>query len=292
MHGRLRSFRSRILLAAVTALGLALVVSAGSASAARAPVNTHAAVRTALEHLLAGWHPANHALSRHESPGTGLASITSTNWSGYADDNSKGNTYKSVTGHWTEPKITGCNANVLSAVIFWVGFDGLTNSTVEQAGSLALCPGGGSTVPAYATWWEMYPTNNIQFIGTTVKPGDSIAASVVRAGTKYTLKVTDSTTAGNNFSTTQTCSATSCLNASAEWIAEAPSTSSGEVPLADFGGWTVKNATVKSGLKSGTIKTFPNDKITMEDASSVVLAQPGALNTTGNQFKDTWKAST
>ena len=292
MHGHLRSLRSRVLLAAVTALGLALLVSAGSASAARAPVNTRAAMRTALAHLPAGWHPANHALGRHTSLGTGLMQLTSTNWSGYADDNSKGNTYKSVTGHWTEPKITGCNANVLSAVIFFVGLDGLTSSTVEQAGSLALCPGGGSTVPVYATWWEMFPTNDVQFIGTTVKPGDNISASVVRAGTKYTLKVTDSTTAGNNFSTTQTCSATTCLKTSAEWIAEAPTNNGAQVPLAKFGAWTVKNATVKAGLKSGTIKTFPHDKIIMEDASSIVLAQPGALNTTGNQFKDTWKAST
>jgi len=64
------------------------------------------------------------------------------------------------------------------------------------------------------------------------------------------------------------------------------------VPLAIFGTWTLTNATVKAGSTAGTIKTFPDDEITMEDASHKVLAQPGPLNTTGNQFKVTWKAST
>ena len=57
MHGYLRSFRSRVLPAAVTALSLATLASAGTAAADRAPVNTRAAVRTALAHLLAAGIP-------------------------------------------------------------------------------------------------------------------------------------------------------------------------------------------------------------------------------------------
>ena len=64
------------------------------------------------------------------------------------------------------------------------------------------------------------------------------------------------------------------------------------MPLATFGTWTLTNATVKAGSTAGTIKTFPDDEITMEDARHKVLAQPGPLNTTGNQFKVTRKAST
>jgi len=113
MHGYLRSFRSRVLPAAVTALSLATLASAGTAAADRAPVNTRAAVRTAMAHLLAGWHPANHGLGGHTSLGKGLKHSVSGNWSGYADDNSTGKSYSSVTGHWTEPKITGCKATVV-----------------------------------------------------------------------------------------------------------------------------------------------------------------------------------
>jgi len=180
----------------VTALSLATLASAGTAAADRAPVNTRAAVRTAMAHLLAGWHPANHGLGGHTSLGKGLKHSVSGNWSGYADDNSTSKTYSSVTGHWTEPKITGCKATALSAAVFWMGIDGFANRTVEQAGSAAICPGGRQHDPVYATWWEMFPSNSIRFIGTTVKPGDKISASVVRSGTRYTLKVTDSTMRG------------------------------------------------------------------------------------------------
>jgi Peptidase A4 family len=127
-------------------------------------------------------------------------------------------------------------------------------------------------------------------VGETVKPGDSISASVTRSGTKYTMKVTDSTTSGNSFTASDTCAASTCKNQSAEWIAEAPSTSSGEVALPNFGTWTLSSATVKAGSKSGTIKSFPDDEITMKDSSPKNEAQPGALNSKGNSFKDVWKA--
>ena len=79
---------------------------------------------------------------------------------------------------------------------------------------------------------------------------------------------------------------------SAEWIAEAPSNSSGVLPLTKFGTWTLTGATVKAGSKSGTIKTFPHQKIIMENDNGQVKAQTGALNSAGNQFKVTWKRST
>jgi hypothetical protein len=84
------------------------------------------------------------------------------------------------------------------------------------------------------------------------------------------------------------------VDSSAEWIAEAPSGSSGLFPLANFGSWTLKAATVTAGAKTGTIKTFPDSQITMVSAAvpHPVKAQPGALNTAGNSFKVTWKRAT
>ena len=110
---------------------------------------------------------------------------------------------------------------------------------------------------------------------------------MVRSGTKYTLKVTDSTHTANSFSTTQTCS--SCANSSAEWIAEAPSGSSGVYPLAACGTWTDTGSTVTEGSSSGVISSFTDDEITMTDSSGAVKAQPGALNSSGNAFSVTWK---
>jgi hypothetical protein len=217
----------------------------------------------------------------------GLTQVGSFNWSGYGDNNTAANLYSNVSGKWTEPAVTCGKEDQIAA--FWVGIDGLTSSTVEQDGTLAQCFEGAAH---YYSWWEMYPTNNIQVVGSTVKPGDKISASVAKSGTTYTLKVTDATTTANSFSTAQTCVATTCLDTSAEWIAEAPGGPRGDYPLPNFKSWSLSSATVTSGTTSGTISKFSDDEITMLDGSQTyALATPGALNATGSGFKVTWDNS-
>jgi hypothetical protein len=289
MHRRFPSFAARTLLACVPALGLVMAVGAGTASAARTPANARAAaVREALEHLMVGNHALNHLVGHAVFVKPALVKAKSTNWGGYADI-ATSSTYSKVTGSWTQPKATCGSATSLAA--FWVGIDGYSSKSVEQEGTIIECISG---VAHYATWWEMYPANAVQIVGTTVKPGDHITASTIRTGTSYKLTVTDSTTPANSFTTTQTCAAATCVDSSTEWIAEAPSGSSGLFPLAKFGTWTLKAATVTNGTKTGTIKTFPDSQITMVTATppnTKVKAQPGALNSAGNSFKVTWKAA-
>ena len=256
--------------------------AAGAAPAAASPGSPAAAVaRQALQHLAIGQHAADHRVSGPSPRVRGLTQVQSTNWSGYADT---GSGFSTVTGSWTEPSVS-CAAQT-SLAAFWVGIDGYSSSSVEQDGTLAECYGGR----AYQyTWWEMYPTNAIQVVGSTLHAGDNITASVVRSGTSYTLKVTDSSHSGDSFSTTQSCSG--CANSSAEWIAEAPSGSSGVYPLSHFSTWTETGATAKASSTSGVISTFTDDEITMIDSSGAVKAQPGSLNGSGNGFSVTWKRS-
>ena len=285
MHRRFTSFAAHVLVACVPVLGLVMAVGAGTASAAHSPVNARAAALAALKHLKIGQHPTNQPLPGHSARIRGAAS---TNWAGYADKKTSG-TYSKITGSWTQPKGSCGSGRPVAA--FWTGIDGLTSSdpTVEQDGTLIECANGKAH---YWSWWEMFPRNSVQMVSSAVRPGDHITSSVTRSGTKYTLKLTDSTHPGASFSTTQTCAAATCVDTSAEWIAEAPSNSSGVLPLAKFGSWTLTGATVKAGSKSGTIKTFPHEKITMVNNSGQVKGQTGALNSAGNQFKVTLKRST
>lgn len=282
------------LAACVPAIGLAAAtIPAASAAptghltkghlSARAEATIRA--RDFLRNLKVGQHGTDQRVSGHARSINGLRQFQSTNWSGYADDNTRGNTYTSIAASWSEP--TGSCTSTETLAVFWVGIDGFSSGSVEQDGTLIECSGGSAF---YFTWWEMFPTNSVQVVGSTVRPGDSIHASVVRSGTSYTLKVTDSTTPADSFTTTQSCS--SCANSSAEWIAEAPSNSSGVLPLTDFHTWTASSATVKSGSTSGVISTFPDDELTMVDSSGLVKAQPGSLNSSGNGFTVTWKRST
>jgi hypothetical protein len=295
-HPRLlfRSLVAGPLLASTVAFGLVLALSpAAGASTAAHPTLTRAAVearaaaaaRSAIEHMHIGQHATAHLVSGHAVRTAATTQLTSTNWSGYADTNASGNTYSVVTGSWKQPSIS-CSGFSEQLAAFWVGIDGLDSSSVEQDGTLGECFLGFTF---YYTWWEMYPTNAIQVVGESLAAGDSITASVVRSGTSYTLKVTDATHTADSFSTTQTCS--TCVNSSAEWIAEAPSSSSGVEPLANFHSWAESGATVTSGSTAGVISTFPNDEITMINSSSNVKAQPGALNSSGNGFTVTWERS-
>jgi hypothetical protein len=263
-------------------LGLVIAVAPGASATTSSSASTYAhalaTARAAIRHLSIGQHATDHAVGR-ESRIKGLTQVQSTNWSGYADTST---TFSNATGNWTEPSVS-CSGGRTSYAAFWVGIDGFTSGSVEQDGTLAECSGGRAF---YFSWWEMYPTNAIQTVGSSVQPGDSISASVVRSGTSYTLKVTDSTHSANSFTTTQSCS--SCANSSVEWIAEAPSGSGGVLPLADFHSWSLSSATVNSGV----ISTFTDDEITMIDSSGRVKAQPGSLNGSGNGFSVTWVRST
>jgi hypothetical protein len=262
--------------------GLVIAVAPGASAAPTSAASTYAhalaAARAAIRQLSVGEHATNHAVG-HVARSKGLTQVQSTNWSGYADTST---TFSTVTGNWTEPSVS-CTSRQQQLAAFWVGIDGFTSGSVEQDGTLAECYHRSAF---YFSWWEMYPTNAIQVVGSSVAPGDSISASVVRSGSSYTLKVTDSTHSANSFTTTQSCS--SCANSSAEWIAEAPSNSSGVLPLANFHSWTLSGATVNSGV----ISSFTDDEITMIDSSGQVKAQPGSLNGSGNGFSVTWVRST
>ena len=282
----------RLLTCAVIAVLPAFGLMAGLATAANAsPAGTAARSAQAradamaiaiIRQLKVGQHGTDHRL-----PGVsrvfGLSQAQSTNWSGYADT---GSNFSTVTGSWREPGASCSRSTTYAA--FWVGIDGYTSDSVEQDGTFIECY--QRTAYQYS-WWEMYPTNDIQVVGESVAAGDSISASVVRSGDSYTLSVKDSTHSANSFTTTQSCSG--CSNSSAEWIAEAPccTSSGGILPLADFGTWTEGGATVTEGSSSGVISSFTDDEITMVDSSGLVKAQPGSLNGSGNGFSVTWERS-
>jgi hypothetical protein len=290
MANRPRRFLLYSLAAVVPAIGLL----AGTAAAASArTVTVHTATRSAaaqaralavaeVRKLTVGYRPADHQVGI-KSPGMqGLSDVESTNWSGYADT---GSSFSQVSASWTEPSAT-CSSRQEQLAAFWVGIDGYSSDSVEQDGTLIECY--DRTAYQY-TWWEMYPTNDIQVVGETAAAGDAITATVTRSGTSYTLTVTDATHTADSFTKTETCSATSCVDSSAEWIAEAPTGSSGVEPLANFGTWTASNAAVTEGTTAGTISSFSDDEITMIDNSGATKALPGALNSAGTGFSVTWK---
>jgi hypothetical protein len=203
-----------------------------------------------------------------------ITNSTSTNWSGYAVTGSR---FTSVSASWTEPTAK-CSGTAYSS--FWVGLDGDTSGTVEQTGTDADCSG---STPQYYAWYEMYPKYPVNLRGT-VRPGDKLTASVTTDGSgSFTLKITDST---QGWSNTTTARLKSAKLASAEVIAEAPSSSSGVLPLANFGTVSFTGATANGSLL--TSSTPHIDPITMASGSTV-KAQPSSISS--GAFSVTWKHS-
>jgi len=212
--------------------------------------------------------------------------MDSYNWSGYVDQATNVlPAFSRVSGSWTTPTVTCSNEDTLASE--WVGLDGWSSQTVEQAGTIGWCFQGVAT---YYTWWEMYPAGTVS-VSAGLAPGDAISASVSRSGITYTLSVTDSTHPANSFTQTASC-ATRCLDSSAEWIAERPAFSIGLAPLADYGTWTLNNAQETYRGTPGTISSYPNYfPVVMQDATQTyALSTPGALSG-GNSFTTTWNNS-
>ena len=206
-----------------------------------------------------------------------LDTAYSTNWSGYAAETNlttpASNVVTQVSGAWKVPTVTG-KSNGYSSV--WVGIDGYSSNSVEQLGTEQDTSRTGATT--YYAWWEMYPNPSVEIASMKISPGDSISASVTYGSSAYTLQMTDITTS-QSFSTTQTATA---QRSSAEWIVEAPSSSSGVLPLANFGTATFSGAQATINGITGAIdnNNWQNTSIDMETNSRTILDQTSGLTDT------------
>jgi hypothetical protein len=143
--------------------------------------------------------------------------------------------------------------------------------------------------------------------GLTIRPGNVISASVTYSSGVFTLIINDTST-GASYSTTGTVSG--ATETSAEWIAEAPSSSFGVLPLANFGkvnfgydntGVTATCCATVNGV-TGSIGSFGSavQTITMANLvynfrtrsyTAVPKAVPSSLSGDGSSFSVTWYSS-
>jgi len=203
------------------------------------------------------------------------ATATSTNWSGYAVTGANG-AFHSVSASWTQPTAT-CTTRRAQYASFWVGLDGYNSNSVEQTGTDSDCSG---RTPQYYGWYEMFPAFPVNF-SNTVRPGDSMSASVTFSGTStFTLVLHDAT---QGWTQTITQNQTGLARSSAEVITEAPSSNSGVLPLADFNtiNYSTSSANGTSlGTQSPIAITMVNNSGTAKDSTSSISS--------GGAFSNTW----
>lgn len=223
----------------------------------------------------------------------GTTTSASTNWAGYAVTSGR-HTVTDVKGSWIVPSIQGTCPSTNQYSSFWVGIDGFSSSTVEQTGTDSDCQGGSAV---YYAWYEFYPKPSHLIASLTISAGDTISADVSFSGSAFKATIKDVTT-GKSFSTSAKVSA---QRTSAEWIAEAPSSSGGVLPLADFGNVSFGTdytsvASTNDATVSGTthdIAGFGNiQKIDMvNNAGTASKATPSSLSTDGTSFTVAWNSA-
>jgi len=222
------------------------------------------------------------------------ASSNSTNWSGYAVTGASGSV-SDAKGSWIVPTIQGTCPSTNQFSSFWVGIDGFNSGTVEQTGTDSDCQNGA---PTYFAWFEFFPHPSFIISGLTIHPGDHMTAEANFNGRAFVVTITDATT-GLSFSTS--AKVRGAQRSSAEWIAEAPSSSGGILPLANFG--TVSYGTDNTGIArtcyatiggtTAAIGAFGSSvqQITMVSSVGAIKAQPSALSADGTSFSVTWQSA-
>ncbi|MBY8880064.1 G1 family glutamic endopeptidase [Actinacidiphila acidipaludis] len=198
---------------------------------------------------------------------------TSGNWAGYA---ATGGPFTSVSASWVQPAVSCGSATTYSS--FWVGIDGDGSNSVEQTGTEADCSGGRAY---YSSWYEMYPAYPVNY-SNTVSPGDHFTATVSVSGTSFTMTLSDTT---KGWTKTTKKSSSSAQKYSAEIIAEAPSSSSGVLPLSNFGTASFTGSTANGQ----PIGNFSPDKINMASGSTT-KATTSSLSG-GTNFSVAWNHS-
>ena len=235
------------------------------------------------------------------------ATVTSSNWAGYAVSK-PGVKFRRVAATWVQPQASCTASGRRRYSAAWLGLGGYHtySKALEQIGTEADCTPKGT--PSYSAWYELVPSAPVD-IDLTIRPGDTVSASVTVTGRTVKLYLANRTR-GTVFSKQLT--ADSIDVTSAEWIVEAPSACYGNrcdtLPLANFGSATFASARATSAtghagaindsawsatsiaLRSDSGRAFGGGRFASDDGAGG--ATPGGLTPTGDGFAVTYEEAT
>jgi hypothetical protein len=209
-------------------------------------------------------------------------------WSGYVDVAGGDRQFSSVSGAWTVPAATCSAATTYQAD--WVGIDGQTNDTLEQAGTYETCYDGTAFYKAFYYLWGYANFHGgvpvyLPSSRDPVAPRDEISVSVSLVERHWIFTLDDSTA---DWSVTIPIAQRDPppAQASAEWIVEAPgiceslcvSTSlTATVPV------TFTNARATRSGVIGTISSWPTQAFAIARGTDA-LDEVTPLNSAGTSF--------
>jgi hypothetical protein len=202
------------------------------------------------------------------------AAQASSNWAGLI---ATGGQFTQISADWTVPAVQLSPTEQASAT--WVGVDGVSNSSLLQTGTFQAT---ADDVAEYFAWYEILPAPAVLIGG--VEPGDQMAAAIssTSAGI-WTVRIEDFTS-DQEFDSPVSYDGP---GTSAEWIEEAPATSTGStLSLANFGSVMFNNVNYAVAAEAAVTAT----PVFMLGSQQQVIAYPGNVNTAGHSFSVTFGA--
>jgi hypothetical protein len=224
--------------------------------------------------------------------------LVTNNWSGYVAANfATGQIYTSAQGTWVVPTVTYFPDPRFSAEYSssWIGIGGFcenANCTVADNSLLQLGTeqDASSSRTRYYAWYEALPSP-IKKIPMSIRPGDTITVSLqlISAGKKsqsWMLRMDDATGA-QTWSTTLNYTSSQL---SAEWIEEAPSSSGGILPLAEYGPSAAVSPAPAFDLgltSSGSPSLTPSEGVVMSNPWGQT-SNPSSVDSDSDGFNTCW----
>lgn len=147
------------------------------------------------------------------------------NWSGYAMKKAEKNSFFSISGQWTVPRVKPSKQNTYSSA--WLGIDGFGNPSLIQTGTQQDYKNGKAN---YYAWWEILPAPETK-IPYPVSPHDLIYANITKLRKNKWQIVLKNKTKGWIFKKIIRYTGPA---ATAEWIMEATSVNGQTARLANY----------------------------------------------------------
>jgi hypothetical protein len=183
---------------------------------------------------------------------------------------------QTLSHYMPQPRVSG--APGVGAT--WVGIGGVSSHDLIQAGTQDVAAGGGQA--QFQTWIEMLPAASRQ-VPLAVEPGDSVTVSINEqgAGTGVWQISMKNNTSGQTYQTSVTYASS---ESSAEWIEEAPSGSSGVLPLDQFNSVSFSAASATQNGQPVDLTQASAQAITMLNGSAQPFAVPSGIGSDGSSF--------
>jgi hypothetical protein len=209
-------------------------------------------------------------------------------WSGYVDVAGGARRFDAVSGTWRVPATT-CSA-ATSYQADWVGIDGQSNNTTEQAGTEENCyHGTASYVAFYYLWGYANFHRGVPVLlpssSDPIAPHDKLSVSVSLVKEEWTFTFDDAT-AGWKATIPVAQRNPPPEQASAEWIVEAPqicATNCVTAALAATASVTFTKARATLSGVTGTINSWPTQGFDIAKGFKALNAV-SPLNSAGTSF--------